>query len=107
MKACGGERGPSAPDAPETDYGRSKLHGERAIEALLDGSETAFQNIRLPLMYSSNVTNNFSRLVSRKPWLASTASIFQANRSAATYQHTGLFGVLTFERRPRTHRIHL
>jgi nucleoside-diphosphate-sugar epimerase len=83
VKACGeGNVGPSVPDAPETDYGRSKLHGERAIEALLDGSETAFQSIRLPLMYSSNVTNNFSRLVSlvSRGWPLPIRS-FTANRS--------------------------
>lgn len=53
----------SSPPAPVTPYARSKLEGERAVAAVLAGSDTALVVLRPPLVYGPGAKGNFERLV--------------------------------------------
>ena len=89
VKACGeGNVGPDVTDVPETRYGQSKLKGENKIVETLSGTETQFQSIRLPLMYSFEAINNFSRLVSlARSSLPLPVNALNANRSYCSVQN--------------------
>lgn len=55
--------GESSPAAPATPYARSKLDGERAVAAVLSGSNTELVVLRPPLVYGPGAKGNFVRLV--------------------------------------------
>jgi len=48
---------------PQTDYGRSKLEGERALERELAGSETDWCILRPPVVYGPGNPGNMERLL--------------------------------------------
>ena len=83
VKACGeGDTSPSARDCPETEYGKSKLAAEMAVNQVLMRSETQVQHIRLPLVYSRNSTNNFAKLLKlARSWVPIPVNALTGNRS--------------------------
>lgn len=83
VKAAGeGNVGPNVTDNPETEYGRSKLQAEGEMAAAASGSDTQVLNIRIPLVYSGDANNNFSRLISiARSSLPVPISAFRASRS--------------------------
>ena len=93
VKACGeGDTSPSTRDCPETEYGKSKLAAEMAVNEVLMRSETQVQHIRLPLVYSRDATNNFAKLLKlARSWVPIPVNALTSNRS-----YCNLWNLLSF-----------
>ncbi|MFN3236299.1 MAG: NAD-dependent epimerase/dehydratase family protein [Pseudomonadales bacterium] len=70
VKAAGeGNVGADIPASPETPYGKSKLLAEKIIDDQLTASVSRVAHIRIPMVYSAEAHNSFTKLVaiSRSP----------------------------------------